>query len=54
MCSVQEIDKRKVKAYNLLRQINRAMVKAKEWQAELNRTEEEIHGLEESNSDGLT
>jgi len=54
MCSMQEIDKRKIRAYNLLRQINRAMVKAKEWQAELGQVEGEINELEASNSDGLT
>jgi len=51
MCATRKIDKRKVQAYDLLRQINRAIAQAKEWQGELNRLEGEVHELEQADVD---
>lgn len=43
---MNKIDEKKIQAYNLLKQININIVKAKELQKELNRIEEEIFALE--------
>jgi hypothetical protein len=47
-----EINKRKVQAYNLLKQINQTVAQAKELQGDLQRLEGEINELEEA--DALT
>jgi len=53
--STPEIITRKVKAYNLLRNINGAMGQAKQWQAELQQLESEINELEQAEKeDGLS
>ena len=51
MCISARIDKRKVQAYNLLKQINQAMGRAKEWQTELMRLEDEINDLEKKDGE---
>lgn len=51
MCATRKIDKRKVQAYNLLKQINQAMSRAREWQTELNSLEGEINELEQEDAD---
>ncbi len=51
MCISAKVDKRKIKAYNLLKQINLAMSKAKEWQTELMRLEDEINELEKEDGE---
>jgi cell division protein FtsB len=46
---VEEIDKRKIMIYDLLRKVNQANQQVKAWQAEMQRLDQEIVQLEQSN-----
>jgi hypothetical protein len=46
---VEEIDKRKIMIYDLLRKINQASQQVKAWQTEMQRLDGEIVRLEQSN-----
>jgi cell division protein FtsB len=44
---VEEIDKRKIMIYDLLRKVNQASQQVKAWQAEMQRLDQEIVRLEQ-------